>query len=222
MEITCESCRSRLKVREEDIPPGKALFVTCPRCSTRQRVSPPNDAGRPPAIEPGNRAPGESPSPRSVPVLSDRGSGSFDETADLALILSADEAQATHINRILQDIGYRTVTASTPATAIDSLRLYPFDLVLMADPFDGAVACKNPVLDYLNSLSMSVRRHILLAVLTPGFKTKDPMGAFALSADLVIHPQDLPQLETWLTKGLSSKKRFYRVFLDTMAELGRT
>jgi len=45
--------------------------------------------------------------------------------------------------------------------------------------------------------------------------------AFAMSANAVINPKDLEKLVTVLKKGLSDYERFYKVFLDTLVEVGK-
>ena len=57
--------------------------------------------------------------------------------------------------------------------------------------------------------------------MSPGLKTRDQMKAFALSADLVVNPRDLNQLTAVLKNSIAEKEKFYKVFMDTMKEVGK-
>jgi hypothetical protein len=49
----------------------------------------------------------------------------------------------------------------------------------------------------------------------------DNMMTFAMSANLVINPADLDKLQAVLKKAISENDRFYKVFMDTLKDLGR-
>lgn len=220
MEFICESCRTRLRIAENDLPAGKPFGITCPRCGTRQRVTSGTAAEEDPGLD---RTPHETaPSPDDL-VEKEKDSRFFDQSTnlELALVLPAEKDEGAALAKRLREIGYRSSIAATHASAIGKLRLYPFELVFLADGFAGAPAGGSPVLKHLNSLSMSVRRHIFVVVLSDTLTTMDPLGAFALSSDLVVNRADLRQLASILRHALSDKKRFYKAFLDTLGTLGK-
>ena len=92
---------------------------------------------------------------------------------------------------------------------------------MVADGFDGQEVAKSPILNYLNRVSMSVRRRIFLALLSDKFKTMDNMMALALSANVVISIKDTEKLVPILKKAISDNDKFYKVFMDTMTEVGK-
>jgi hypothetical protein len=47
------------------------------------------------------------------------------------------------------------------------------------------------------------------------------MMAFAMSANLVVNPEDLPNIRLILKKSASDNEKFYKVFMDTLKELGK-
>ena len=105
--------------------------------------------------------------------------------------------------------------------AMNRLRTHPFSLVILSDGFDGLGLSHSPILQYLNNLPMSVRRKIFLALVGDTFTTMDKMTAYAMSANMVIHEKDLRKLSHVLNRAISDHKRFYRVFMDTLEEVGR-
>ena len=49
----------------------------------------------------------------------------------------------------------------------------------------------------------------------------DHMMAYALSANAVIHSKDMERLSTILKKSISDNEKFYKVFMDTLVEVGK-
>ncbi len=101
------------------------------------------------------------------------------------------------------------------------MRFHTFDLVILTDRFDGIELGQSPVLQYLNHLSMSIRRRMFVALVGDAFNTMDHMMAFAMSANLVINRRDLDKLAGILKNAVSDNEKFYKVFMDTLSELGK-
>ena len=62
---------------------------------------------------------------------------------------------------------------------------------------------------------------MFLVLMDDQLKTMDNMMAFAMSANAVVNKRDLDKLPAILKKAISDNERFYKVFMDTMNELGR-
>ena len=90
-----------------------------------------------------------------------------------------------------------------------------------SDQFDDIDLEQSPVLQYLNNLSMSLRRVVFLVLVGQEYKTLDNMKAFALSANLVVNRKDMDKFTAILKQALSDHQRFYKVFMDTLAEVGK-
>jgi hypothetical protein len=101
------------------------------------------------------------------------------------------------------------------------MRFYHFDMVILSDGFDGRSLEKSPILSHLNRLGMSVRRRIFLALVGEKFKSMDNMMSFAMSANAVFSTKDLDRLGLMLRKAVSENEKLYKVFMDTLAQLGR-
>jgi hypothetical protein len=78
-----------------------------------------------------------------------------------------------------------------------------------------------PVADYLARLNMTTRREMFVVLIGQRLKTADHLQAFIESVNLTLHADDLPQLATLLSRGLTDQKRFYKVFTECLIETGK-
>ena len=101
------------------------------------------------------------------------------------------------------------------------MRFHHFDLIILADGFDNQPLDHSVIVNYLNRLTMSVRRKMFLALISDNFKTMDNMMSFAMSANVVINSKDIEKLHLILKKAVSENERFYKIFLDTLVETGK-
>jgi hypothetical protein len=92
---------------------------------------------------------------------------------------------------------------------------------VLSEDFDGQKLTQSPIISYLNRLSISVRRQIFLALISENFKTMDNMLAFALSANTVINAHELDQLSLMLGAAFAEHEKFYKVFYETLSEVGK-
>jgi CheY-like chemotaxis protein len=145
----------------------------------------------------------------------------YEEGLKLALLMESNPDQLEKLKRAVEEIGYRAVLATNTRDAVGKMRFHHFELVVLSDSFDGIDLVQSPVINYLNRLSMSIRRRMFLALVGDGFKTLDEMKAFAMSANAVINRKDLDKTTSILKKAIVDNAKFYKVFMDTLAEVGR-
>ena len=67
---------------------------------------------------------------------------------------------------------------------------------------------------------MNIRREMFVVLIGLRFKTADHLQAF-MERNLLLHPDDLPQLVTFLSRGLRDHERFYKVFTECLIEAGK-
>ncbi|MBW2066844.1 MAG: zinc-ribbon domain-containing protein [Deltaproteobacteria bacterium] len=229
MEVTCDQCEGRFKVPDEKLPKGQKVRMGCPRCKNKIVI----DLSRASADEEtssGNKrqlrqggASGSTPDEGYgyEEYAEDKDLDFFEGDTKLALVMVEAGAVSQKIKRAVEKLGYRFI--STPGTrdAIGKMRFHHFDLVILSDGFDGHELKNSPVINYLNRLSMSVRRRIFLALISDEFKTLDNMMAYAMSANVVINSKDIDPIQAILRKAILDHERFYKVFMDTMVEVGK-
>ncbi len=109
-------------------------------------------------------------------------------------------------------LGFAIETAETSEAALSALHNQLCDIVVVTENFGGSDAFTNSVLSEINEFTQELRRSIFVVVISPNRKTLAEIDAFALSADLILNPQDLPRLQGLVGQGLTRKEEFYRVY----------
>lgn len=222
MEVVCDKCSTKLNIQDEKIPQGQRVVISCPKCKNRLTV----DTGSP---KQENSAPAADevtePARPRTDAGDDYGTDSkldfYEEGVNLALVMEDDSQQVEKLRTAVEGLGYRYVPAENIRAAITNMRFHHFDVVILSDPFDGIGAKQSPILRHLNHLSMSIRRRIFFALIGDTFKTMDHMMAFAMSANLVIGRKDMDKVTAILKTAISDNKKFYKVFIDALAEAGK-
>ena len=211
MEIICEGCNAKLNVPDEKIPQGQQVTITCPKC--KEKLALDNRAEKS-GTETGQADPAPSSGGEAALEF-------YEDGLNLALVAESDPGQVERLKESMQDLGYRYVPVESTSQAISKMRFHTFDLVVLSDRFDGIELAQSPVLQYLNHLSMSIRRRIFVVLVGDSFHTMDNVTAFTLSANLVVSTRDLDKLTGILKNAMADNERFYKVFTDTLVEAGK-
>lgn len=239
MEIICEECKAKLNIPDEKIPEGQQVSVRCPRCR-KKLILDTTRAG--PGVSVASAVEStESGSPGGIPdpaikdgvdlfktegmsedgVEEDSILNFYEEEMKLALVMNNDEEETRKIKEALEGLGYRYVPGNNTQEAVGKMRFHRFDLIILSDYFDNTPLENSHILNYLNHLSMFVRRKIFVVLIGEGLRTMDNMMAFAMSANLVISMNDLDKLSIILKRAISDNEKFYKVFFDTLNEVGK-
>lgn len=238
MEVICEHCEARLNLPEEKIPTDKVIHLTCPKCKKKFNLDPRGKAplqahslrggqegekddlfGR--FVEDKPASTGEDEGYSYKDYARDGELDFLEEGTKLALVLENNEEFLEKIHGALQTLGYKCVSAPDTREATGKMRYFHFDLVILSDGFDGQQLERSPVLNYLNRMSMPVRRRMFVALLADRFRTMDNMISFALSANVTINKKDLDRLISILKKATSENEKFYKPFIDELKDLGK-
>lgn len=223
MEIICEKCNARLNIPDDKIPRGQRASVSCPKCKNRLTLNAHRSQQNNLAPQVEEKTGLELSKADSEFGYEDTDSSLdfFEEGVKLTLVMGIDVQQVEKLGRIVEELGYRYVSAKNTRDAISKMRLHHFDVILLSDRFDEIELAHSPILQHINTLSMSVRRRIFLALIADEFKTMDHMMAFAMSANLVINANDLDRLTAILKHSILDNEKFYKVFMETMLEVGK-
>ena len=224
MEIICENCKTKLKIPDEKIPKGRQqVTINCPKCQNNVilKIEGAKKVSSVPEIE---KKSGKEKTETDKPKVygnEDIALDFYEHDAILALVMEDSAEQAEKIKPDIEQFGYNVVLAKNTRDAIGRMRLYHFDLIILSEPFDGIDVEKGPILQYLNHLSMSVRRRIFIALIGNKFQTSDYMTAFAMSVNLVVNREDVDRLMDILINAIAEKEKFYKVFMDSLSEAGK-
>jgi len=235
MEVVCQGCESTLNIQDNKIPQGQKLSLICPKCKKKITLEHFEETSQPEKVRKTSKSQ-EKPLAKEESKetsSSSRQSYGYDEySADLelhfleegtklALILASNHDEENKIKASLEEIGFRTVSSQNTRDATGKMRFHRFDTIVLCDGYDGQALDQSPILGYLNRLTMSNRRQIFLTLVGDRFKSMDNMMAFAMSANLVISRRDIDQMPLIMNKAISENDRFYKVFMDTLAEVGK-
>ncbi|MFC1868915.1 zinc-ribbon domain-containing protein [Thermodesulfobacteriota bacterium] len=236
MEVTCSQCNTKLNIPDEKIPKDQMVRINCPKCKNKITIDaqkPTNDEASPDDsfVETGKlhlkfieskREEDKVESASSYDDYSgDEGLDSYDDDAKLALVMLGDNVNGDEVKNAVEELGYKYILSPDTRDALGKLRFHHFDMILLCDGFDGQEVENSPIMNFLNHQSMSSRRRIFLALMGDKFKTMDDMIAYAMSANTVINLKDLGKLSSVLKGGLSEHEKFYKVFMDTLVEVGK-
>lgn len=238
MEVICEHCHVKLNLPEEKIPKDQVVRVACPKCKKKMKIDTRKEVSSKSVPAPSGRQDGaddlrlkfiDSKADEAKDeagysyddYTEDKALDFFEEGTKLVLVLENSPEHREKIKKAVEALGYTYVASPDTRDATGKMRFYHFDLVVLSDGYDGQQLERSPVLNYLNRMSMSVRRRIFVALLGDRFKTMDNMMAFALSANVVINKKDVDRLGAVLKKAISDNEKFFKVLNDELAELGR-
>ena len=220
MEIICETCETVLYIPDETIPRNQQITIHCPKCKNKLTLDTLGLDRESPV--PGIDQQTEQESPGADTVTDSEGANDnlklYEEGVKLALVIKDDAQTTKKIKQAVDKLGYKFILVETPGEAIGKMRLYHFDLVILSDQ-PSVESEQSPILHYLNNLSMPVRRRMFLVLIETAFVTMDEMATFAMSANLIVNRKDLDELTRLLKYAISDNEKFYKVFMDTLAEI---
>lgn len=217
MEIVCGQCQSRFKVPEDKIPADKAVSIPCPKCKNKITVQKPDDsisAGRSDASPPDD----------FLAETYDAAEKPFDfveEEGKTALVCEPDAAVKKTVIAALEQMEYHITDAKDAAEALSNMRYHVYDLVLVNEAFDTSDPDRNRVLNYLERLPMAIRRNIFVVLLSGRYRTQDNMMAFNKSVNMILNAKNIRGIGKILGRSITENDLFYRVYKDTLKNLGK-
>ena len=237
MEVSCTQCKTQLNIPDEKIPKDQTVRISCPKCKNKIVIAPqkenidesspdPNDSFDETGkmhlkfIESQRNEDGDKSASTYDDYSGDDALDFFGEELKLALVMVSDD-MGGKIKSAIEELNYKYVMSPSTRDALGKLRFHNFDMIILADGFEGQEVESSPVRNYLNHLSMLSRRRIFLILMSDRFKTMDDMMAYSLSANLLINNKDSDKLSEIIKRGISEYQKFYKVFSDTLVEVGK-
>lgn len=238
MELTCDQCKTKLNIPDEKIPKDQVVRINCPKCKYKITLDPRSSGPGRTILEPGQQesVTAEKETDRNPELKrkkesdegytysdysEDKALDFYEEGTKLSLIMGSNSEQSQKIKTVVEELGYKGVVTPNTRDALGKMRFYHFDVVILGEGFDGQSLENSSIMSHLNRLGMPVRRRIFLALLSEKFKSTDNMMSFAMSANAVFGTKDMDRLGLMLKKAVSENEKLYKVFLDTLAQLGK-
>ncbi|MDY6856818.1 MAG: zinc-ribbon domain-containing protein [Thermodesulfobacteriota bacterium] len=230
MDTICQKCKSKFKIPDEKLPEGKIINIPCPKCKGNISI----DTRKVPIESPADidkdshgldlsEKGGSDTKKEPAPSESDDGIESelFGEDVKSAFICDDNLSHQEQLQSALKELGYRAIIGKDPNDVLKNLRINHYDIIILHEEFGGGSPSQNPILNYIQPMPISTRRNIFFALIGKTFSTLDNMMAFSKSANTVINEKDLPQIYTILKKTIAENEGFYKIYKETMKELGK-
>ncbi len=225
MTITCQNCNRKLKLSDkikkgiQQLAPGRLLRLPCPKCgeaivldgnhlnpnSTTQQTNLTAGAVKPP----------------EAPDITWLKKGTFEEeevVEDIpqTLILINPGAERDLVAKAIESIGYQASFAGSDEEAMDKMQFINYASVILHTSFRPGPLDESPFHNFMRDMSMLKRRFIFYILIGPEFSTLYDLEALALSANLVVNNNEIPELLTILRKAIP---RYEELFGSLMAEI---
>ncbi|HHP7234498.1 MAG TPA: zinc-ribbon domain-containing protein [Desulfobacterales bacterium] len=212
MDIVCQKCQSRFKVPDEKIPADRKVSLPCPKCRQQISIAPRKD---------GQQQLQEAFSSSNYDA-SEKPFDFIEEEGQTALVCESDATALKKIVSTLNLLEYHVTVSDSGRDALKKMRYHQYDLVVVNESFfcDGPDA--NMVLLYLERLNMSTRRNIYVVMISSKYRTMDQMMAFRHSVNMIVNTKNIDDIGKIIQRGLTDNDFFYRVFKESLKEVGKS
>ena len=210
MEVICSSCQGKFKIANEKIPAGKRTTVACPKCKGYITLKPQKGSA-------GGRAGGA----MSGYNASEKPFDFIEEEGLTSLVCEPNPTVRRTITNALEVMDYQITEAENARDALKRMRYHNYDLFVINENFDTDNPESNSILLFLERLSMSVRREMFVALVSNRFRTMDNMMALNKSVNLIINIKNIDDIGKILSRGITDNEYFYRIYKQTLKEVGR-
>lgn len=238
MDVTCNSCSTKLSIPDEKVPKNAVFKVTCPKCQTKIQISTKTEEATAPPAEAAPSAPAPAmaapppppPEPEPLPestAFEEEDLGAMATTEDdfvedqkLALICFDQPKVQTGVKTALEGLGYTVHVPAKAEDAIQRLRQNKYEVVLLHEAYGGS-AENNLVLQTIQPMAMPLRRHMCVGLVGKAFRTLDNMMAFARSVSFVVAERELSKIKAITRQATTANDQFYRVFREALRDAGK-
>jgi len=215
MEIICNNCQSKFKVPDDKIPVGRQTTVPCPKCKGKISLGSKKKgsaAGRVSSVS-SNSSNGYDAAEKPFDFIEEEGL--------TALVCESNPLVRKTITGALDVLEYQITEAESARDALKRMRYHNYDLFVINESFDTENPESNGILLYLERLNMIVRRKMFVALVSDRFRTMDNMMALNKSVNLIINIKNIEDIGKILSRSITDNEYFYRIFKETLKEVGR-
>ncbi len=220
MNVICNSCDGKFTIPDDKIAAGKTATLTCPKCKSKISVRSPKKPGKTEPDEPEKSFSFEEDSD-DIYAPSDKPFDFVEEEGKTAMVCESNPSLRKKFIEILEFMEYHITIVKNGRDAIKKMRYQSFDLILVNESFDSSNPDTSGVLIYLERLHMSERRNIIVILVTKRLRTMDTMFTLNKSVDLIINEKDVANADKIFRRGVSDNAMFYRIFKESLKEVGR-
>ena len=118
-------------------------------------------------------------------------------------------------------MSYHIETVHNAQTALTRMKYHLFNIIVLDEAF-GASKGMKPVINYLNELNMSIRRRIVVILMSDNLRTMDNMAVFHQNVNQIINHRDIKDMDKLLKRTIQEHEQFYTVFNESLKKAGKT
>ena len=141
----------------------------------------------------------------------------FLTTSDKPALLALQTPQYVEAAKAaLFTLGYKVHGALNHGAFISRFVRIPYQVVILEELFDARTLSLNLTLQNLQAMPMNQRRHAAIVLIGDTFQTLNPLQAFALSVNGVVHRADADKLSQVVQQVVSDNDLFLNAYRDTL------
>ncbi len=213
MQIKCSECQKPINIPDDKLPKDRAFTLGCPYCKAKIKVD----------QHPRPAEPKSDDLETSTMIVSEEDEDEelkiYDESDRIALVL--DEFHKEKWVDELGKLGFKIEYAKSPEQAAHKMKFTQYHLVVLHENFGGASLDNSPLYQSLCEMPMTFRRRIFVALAGKHFKSLNNMQAFQYSVNVVVNEKDMDKISLILKKSIAENDMFYKIFKETLHELGK-
>jgi hypoxanthine phosphoribosyltransferase len=162
------------------------------------------------------------PAPEAEAIdYSGRPFGYQDTNNETAMICEHDPVVRQKISSTLKSLDFNVVEPATFKEVLKYLNFHTFNVIVVDENFDTGTDGVNYLLNYLEQLSMSIRRQVFVVLISTTFATMDDMHAYNKSVNLIINKDEISELGLILKKEIAENDYFYHAFKEFYRKHGK-
>jgi predicted Zn finger-like uncharacterized protein len=214
VQAQCPQCSARIQIDDAKVP-ARPFKVRCPKC---QNVMPLPGRAQDPAEATGSGlmpVPPPSPEARPEPMLSQAALERAERAAagehDAIIALSGPSAEV--LQKALEHLGFH---ADVVEDVEEGARLLEQGVYEVAVTSLSAAEPGRPetLAQRMFRMSLDTRRRVFVVLVSEEFRSGDGTQAWAVQADLVLHPGDMSRAEHLIRATINERKRLYQPLED--------
>ncbi len=218
MNVTCDECQSKFTIPDNKIPAGKTATLTCPKCKNKISVTAPEKEAAEDAEEESFTFEEDS---DDIYEPSDKPFDFVEEEGKTAMVCESNPSLRKKFIEVLEFMEYHITIVKNGRDAIKKMRYQYYDLILVNETFNSSNPDTNGVLIYIERLHMTERRNLVVILVTKRFRTMDTMKTLNKSVDIIINEKNIADADKIFRRGVSDNEMFYRVYKESMKNVGR-
>jgi predicted Zn finger-like uncharacterized protein len=214
VQAQCPQCSARIQIDDAKVP-VRPFKVRCPKC---QNVMPLPGRAQDPAEATGSGlmpVPPPSPEARPEPMLSQAALERAERAAagehDAIIALSGPSAEV--LQKALEHLGFH---ADVVEDVEEGARLLEQGVYEVAVTSLSAAEPGRPetLAQRMFRMSLDTRRRVFVVLVSEEFRSGDGTQAWAVQADMVLHPGDMSRAEHLIRATINERKRLYQPLED--------